>query len=450
MTLPSIRDSASYTSSVDETLRAVMPTDVQEDDLLVMYYAGDGNLATLLAQSGDFHDWCLRSSIVVSNTLVFGELTKWADGTEGGSMFIAGTSPSEKWCVSVLALENVQAYIGDQFRAGSNTGSANPNLLSVATTVGVDYMFLVNLAGEGATATTASPTGYTDIYNLNNGAADGVSLRNAYKAITASATSEDPAAFTRASTAWGGGVSTYRGLDATLPKHQRIVGRKSEVLSGGTKDYTVTVRAGTERRFFCALHAASSTVSSITLDPGGPDETELTPVQTAGGTFAESAASGAARAITWYEVWPVPAPGSYTLRVVTSVTTDCALLSQTMLHCEQRPVAYDVLNSSGSGAPATGNIDIPDFGMILSAGVQPLSLHPTGTGFIWQGGLGARQVSSWTPPHYCTVFARRVSGGGSFAQSLEGATTGSTVQSFSAFSVRYARDHVDPLLFGGF
>ena len=443
MTLPSIRDSASHTSVANETFRAVMPTDVQEGDLLVVRYAGDGNLATLQTQTGDFQGWNLYASQLVSGTLVAGELFKWADGTEGGDTLIAATSPSEKWCVSAVSIADAEQYVNGGGRIDFNTGSANPNQPSFSVSAAADHIVLNGLAGEGATATTGIPADYTGLLDLNNAAADGASLRLAYKAIAAGPTSEDPGAWTRASTAWAAIAALYRGANPTVPKHQQIAGRKTEVLSGGTKDYTVVIRAGHNRRFFCALHAASSTVTSAVLDPGGLARA-LTRVQTAAGAFAESAASGAARAVTWYEVWPVPPAGTYTLRVQTSVTTDCALLSLTMLGCEQRPRVHAVLNASGSGAAATGNLDIPGFGMVLSAGVQPLTAQPTNA-FVWGSRLGMNQQSAWASPHYCTVFARRVNVASPLVMTLDAA---GGVQAFSAFSVRWDGNYNAPWFAG--
>src|SRR5690606_34683690 len=121
--------------------------------------------------------WSLIASTNVSTTLIAGLLVRIADGTEGGLALQPAGSPSEKWCVSALALQDVDLYRGFGGVWTFSTGSANLNQGAVPTFLaGDDVMYTTALAGEGTTATTGIPAGYTSQHSLNNAAADGASL----------------------------------------------------------------------------------------------------------------------------------------------------------------------------------------------------------------------------------------------------------------------------------
>lgn len=425
MTFPFRRSSQTYVSSANEAFRVVLPADIQQGDIIIIYYAGDGNLSTLLATTGDLQGYNLYSSYIVSSSLVHGVIYKPANGDEGGQTLFAGTSPNERWCISVNVFGDTEQYLVTGARFDTNTGSSNPNPGVIPTAAG-DRAYLLTLAGEGTTAITAQPSGYTLVHNLTNASAEGVVLGFAEK--FANVASEDPGVWTRASAPWVATSMSWRGR--TTDRHPRFARQDSQVLSGGTKNYTVNIPVGTHRRFFALLNAASSTVSSIVLDPSGLN-LPLS-VVTDGVTNAETGTAGTARASTWYTLDSslIPAAGAYTLRVITSVTGDCALQSMTLVNAQQGLLVHAVAVGTTSGTIAA-----PPECVVLSTAVQPLSLHPSND-IIWESRTGLTQMSTWSPPHFMSSFALRVATGPTASLTFESAG-GLAAEAFATFTLLY-------------
>ena len=434
MTFPFRRSVATHTSTVNETFRAVMPATVVAGDLLVVDYAGDGTHTGFQVTTGDFQGWNLWASDT-TGTLVGGSLYKIANGTEAGLTLLAGTSPSEKWCVNATAYGDVDLYLnggGNQRQSGTG---ANPNP-DVHATAAVDSVIVETLAGDGLAAITGVPSGYTTVANLNNAAADGAALGVAEK--FAAVANEDAGAWTRASAAWVMNSVQWRGIPVAPDSVHPTVdnsSRKVEVLSGGTKNYTVTIPAGRGRRFFAVIHAASSAISAVVLDPAGLALT-LSPV-TDGTTTVETAAVGTARAATCYTLdSPKAIPtGTYTLRVTSSVTTDVACLSETVRGADQALTVHDVVTGSGTtSTSATGSIATPRYSLVLLVAVQPMTTQPSALTWATRTGF-FNQSSAWVSPHYVTFFARRVPvGTNPLAITIAGA--GAVAESFAAFTLK--------------
>ncbi len=438
MTLPFRRSSATYTSTSDESFRALMPSDIEPGDLLVIHYAGDGTQTGLQVTTGDFQGWNLLASNV-SGTVVGGRLYKIADGSEEGLTLIAGTSSTEKWCVSCAAYGDVDLYLNGTVQQQTGSGS-NPNP-DVYATAAVDSALIEMLAGDGSGSITGIPSGYTSVASLNNGAADGCALGVAEK--FASVANEDASAWTRGSASWVMGSTQWRG-DPGSPDnvHPSVTGRKVEVLSGGTKDYSVTIPAGRKRRFFAVIHAASAAISSVVLDPGGL-ALALSPV-TDGTTIAETAVAGTSRAATCYTpLRPRSLPtGTFTLRVTSSVTTDVACLSETVFDADQHFNVHEVVVGTGTaGTSATGSLSVPGKSLALLLAVQPMSAQPNALTWNTRSGF-FNQISSWVAPHYCTFFARRV-GASPLAITINGAG-GAVAESFAAFTLKRFRYDAPP------
>lgn len=406
-----------------------MPALVEKDDLLLGFYAGDGVQTGLITQTGDLQGWNMYATHTTGSTIVAGLLYKIADGNESGLTLFPGSSTSEKWCVSCHSFGDVHLYRTSAFRFDSGSGS-NPNPAAIPISGTQDRMFLAALAGDGSNVITGFPAGYSQIHNLNNAAADGVAFGLGEKYETIS--SEDPGAWTRGSASYITYGIGWRGW--IRETHPRIINKQSEILSGTTKDYTVTIPLGKNRKFIAIVHAASANITSVVLDPAGLNSTLS--VLSDGSTSAATSAAGTARGATVYTLHPCPPAGTYTLRVSTSVSADVALISATINNAKQSLLAHDVATGTGT----SGTITAPANSLHLTVGVQPLSAQPNA--IVWTDRPGVTWVSTMTAPHYMSLFATDLTGS---PRAFE--VGGQTSQAWASFTIEYQPRRFNPPLF---
>ena len=197
-----------------------LPSGIVAGDLLVVVGRGGGAITTLLPSGWNWLDQNDSSDASDDTVSV---IWKWADGSEGSSlswdMGFAIKGGAIAWRITG-ALNHAPEIASAVFLTTANT--ADPPTITPSAG-SKDYLFLVAATKDGVGATTAAPSGYTNLVtgaSSGGGAATNATVAGASRQATTA--SENPGVFTHAAATTGGLVFTIAVSPAVAAAAQTV------------------------------------------------------------------------------------------------------------------------------------------------------------------------------------------------------------------------------------
>ena len=192
MSFPAIRSSAVSSEATDQTSHTVnLPATVELNDLLLVFFACDGN--TAVSWPGSWVELFEKQNTVSGTpTLSVGYLQ--ADGTEDGTTITVTTAASERSAHRSHAISGAELVANQAPEAGTaeSGSSANPTHPSAAATGGAKDILWWAVYGcdDGTTTLTGTPSNYGNAENIQSDGATGCCVGSTRRELNAS--SEDP------------------------------------------------------------------------------------------------------------------------------------------------------------------------------------------------------------------------------------------------------------------
>ncbi len=347
-----------------------IPT-VAQGDLLIVPFSVDGTTAPSWGSGWTGYSTFQGLVTVGNSACQLGVFYRICDGSEGNLTFALGAS--ENWCTRpiVISAGTFDPNLPPAFGTAVSSSGANPDppSLNPADWGTVDTLWVAVSAGDDNVAYTAADGNYGNTsFQLSSDATAGNRVALAVAERQLNAASDDPAAFTRG--AEDASTNTL-GIPPLITTPKQPIGWCKSFYSSGTAtvDVTVTIQAGTNRRFVVhtAIELSAATFTSVTLDPAGVN-TALTLC-----TDGTTSASQNQDSVAFNRFWSLidanlPSPGTYTLRVIVSTATEVFLTAMMVTNTDQtQNVASVAVNGTTSGTSATAAVTIgTDNSLVLS------------------------------------------------------------------------------------
>lgn len=196
------------------THNVALPSNIQNGDLLLIFWADRDNSSTVTIPNG----WTQLYNQVTSNYRRLA-MYRIADGTEGAIQQVT-TSNTERSAHNSYRI-SAGTYTGNPVAGTVATGtSANPNPPSLTSGFGAVPTLWIAAAHSASNSTyTAIPTNYSNLIQINTGTDQGNDQRYATMGTarrTTSTATEDPSTFTisQGSQIWGANTVAIRGSNS--------------------------------------------------------------------------------------------------------------------------------------------------------------------------------------------------------------------------------------------
>lgn len=165
MTVASIRNTQTATTTGATSITVTKPTGTASGDVLLLYLAKDGSDSVTTGPTGFTYQSALSG--VIGGTMEFRVFTRTADGSEGASFSFSSWGSTEAAACYCVAIRDTAGI--DVSGAILSSGNSSGETVAALTTT-VNDTFLVGFAGsEYGTAGIASTSGFTEVSQLSAG-----------------------------------------------------------------------------------------------------------------------------------------------------------------------------------------------------------------------------------------------------------------------------------------
>ena len=309
------------------SVSVVLPATINPGDIIyiIAYCSGGANANNMPVPLGlkDFNLAFLQGGAGTTEVTLH-YYYKVANGDEGGTTITWSKSANET-IVEAGVIEDCDLRYGPVFAGVGSGGSppspGAPDPPSLTPPWGsAEYLWqALGLADDGNNAMSVGPsTGWTFTEILSESGADTLGITSGYADKVATASSEDPAGYTKAGGAEECAAVTGAWL-GTSDQTRPVAWHTTADITGTTNDITVTIPAGDDLRLVVGV-CKGAAPTAVTLDPSGLN---LTLQLLSDGVTSASHADGGSEFTT---VWELPASdtpvaGSYTLRLSFAAAT---------------------------------------------------------------------------------------------------------------------------------
>jgi len=272
---------------------------------------------------------------------------------------------------------------------GTTAANPNPPSLTVPWTLDDSTFFQTSLIGSGSGAVTGGDPDYNA--GVNDSSSSGFRIVTGERVINAS--SQDPAAWTRASAAYvarTNAIASVETIDA--PRIRRI--NSFYAADAAVHDYSIVIPSGANRSIFFWF---SSNATSAVLDPDGLN----LPLQyvSDGTTIAQTPGSTDNLYGCWMTIDPddMPSAGTYTLRYNPESVSNAQIFYVCLDHASQFLQAEQVVKfwHVSAAQDQDFDLDVPGPGGTL--------LWVARRGYAGAFGSAGAYIYTADPPNTCTA-----------------------------------------------
>lgn len=287
MAFPVVQTKATVGSAGSTSHPITLPTGVTAGDLLLVIFGVRSNPTVSVGSGTGWTKLGQQSQATAQTTAIFYKIATGSDA------LTLSTTTSQRSTAGTYRITGASGVVEG---AGAGATSTNPDTPNLTPAGGAkDYLWIsTSSIVIGTVSASAAPASYTNLTNYPSGAGTGISLCIAERGLNA--TSENPGAFTAASTTWagytlaisptGGGTSytltadagsySLSGQTANLTSARSVIAAPGSyaltgndatlVYTGAGVAYSITAEAGSY-----ALTGQVANISSarrILADPG--------------------------------------------------------------------------------------------------------------------------------------------------------------------------------------
>lgn len=249
MAFPVVQTKTGGGSAGSTSHPVTLPSGVTAGDLLVVWFGFRSN-PTATGSAG----WTKLGQASLSTTISFAVFYKVATGSDALTITTTTSQRSTHESYRITGASGTVA-----FSAASSAVAANPNPPSLTPAGGAkDYLWFASAtATAGTTSASAAPTNYTNLTNQVSGSGTGCAVYIAERNLNA--TSEDPGAFTAASTSYVAYTLAVEPAGSGGTAYTLTADAGSYILSGQTVNLT-SARSIVAAPGSCALTGNDATL----------------------------------------------------------------------------------------------------------------------------------------------------------------------------------------------